>query len=68
VAFDADSVEPGELAVFMPEPAGLRLAEIEELFACVAGTSRIAGLGFSGLVQDAGNGPKLARLASALGL
>jgi arginase len=68
VAFDADSVEPGELACFMPEPDGLRLAEIEELLAEVASRKRIAGLGFTGLVRDAANEPKLARLANALGL
>jgi arginase family enzyme len=68
VAFDADSVEPDELAVFMPEPDGLRLAEVEELLAEVASRKRIAGLGFTGLLRDAANEPKLARLASALGL
>ena len=68
VAFDADSVEPGELAVFMPEPDGLRLDEIEELFRGIAGRTRIAGLGFTGLVPAVENEPKLARLASALGL
>jgi arginase len=68
VAFDADSVEPGELAVFMPEPDGLRLAEVEQLLAEVASRKRVAGLGFTGLVRDAGNEPKLARLANALGL
>ena len=68
VAFDADSVEPGELAVFMPEPDGLRLSEVEELFASISGQARIAGLGFTGLARSPENGPKLARLASALGL
>ncbi len=68
VAFDADSVEPGELAVFMPEPDGLRLAEIEALFADLATRTRVAGLGFTGLVRDDANEPKLARLATALGL
>ena len=67
VAFDADSVQPGELAVFMPEPDGLRLAQVEELFGRIAGQARIAGLGFTGLAPDEENGPKLARLASALG-
>jgi arginase len=68
VAFDADSVEPGELAVFMPEPDGLRVDEVEQLFRDVAARTRIAGLGFSGLVRDDSNDAKLARLASALGL
>ena len=31
VALDCDSFDPGELAVFMPEPDGLRLDEVEEL-------------------------------------
>jgi arginase len=68
VALDADAAEPGELAVFMPEPDGLRLGELEELLRDVAGRTRIAGLGFTGLVRDPANEPKLARLASALGL
>ena len=68
VAFDADSVEPGELAVFMPEPGGLLLAEVEELLRDVASRTRVAGLGFTGLVRDAANDPKLSRLAAALGL
>jgi arginase len=68
VALDADSVEPEELAVFMPEPDGLRLAQVEELLREVAARKRIAGLGFTGLVRDAANEPKLARLASSLGL
>ena len=68
MAFDADSVEPGELAVFMPEPDGLRLEEVEQLLRDLAARKRIAGLGFTGLVRDAANEPKLARLATALGL
>jgi arginase len=68
VAFDADSVEPGELAVFMPEPDGLRLGEVERLFAEIAARTRVAGLGFTGLLDDPDNEPRLARLADALGL
>ena len=68
VAFDADSVEPGELAVFMPEPGGLRVEELEELLREIASRTRVAGLGFTGLVRDPANEPKLAGLASALGL
>ena len=68
VALDCDSVEPGELEVFMPEPEGLSLTELEELLRDVAARTRIAGLGFTGLVRDPVNEPKLARLATALGL
>ena len=67
VALDCDSFDPDELAVFMPEPDGLRLAEVEELLAEVAKRTRVAGLGFTGLVRDAENEPKLARLAAAVG-
>jgi arginase len=68
VALDCDAVEPGELAVFMPEPDGLALTEIERLLAEIAESTRIAGLGLTGLVADPANEPKLARLCSALGL
>jgi arginase len=64
-AFDADVVEPGELSVFMPEPDGLRLAEVEALLEDLSSRTRVAGLGFTGLVRDSANEPKLARLASA---
>ena len=68
VALDGDGVEPSELAVFMPEPNGLHLDEVEQLLRAVAERSRIAGLGFSGLLPDPANAPKLVRLANALGL
>ena len=37
VALDCDVFEPGELAVFMPEPGGPSLADVEQLLARVAG-------------------------------
>lgn len=68
VALDCDALEPGELTVFMPEPGGLTLDEVEELLRDVRSRARVAGLGFTGLAEDSANGPKLARLAAALGL
>ncbi|MEO5574630.1 MAG: arginase family protein [Gaiellaceae bacterium] len=68
VALDCDSFDPGELAVFMPEPGGLRLADVEQLLSDLAARTRVAGLGFTGLVRDDANEPKLTRLAIALGL
>jgi arginase len=65
IALDCDSVEPGDLAVFMPEPDGLALDELERLLREVASTGRVVGAGFTGLVADAANEPKLARLAAA---
>ena len=40
VALDCDAVEPAELEVFMPEPAGLRLDEVEPLLRDVAARPR----------------------------
>jgi len=68
VALDCDALEPGELAVFMPEPHGLALVEVERLLAELAEATRVAGLGLTGLVADPANEPKLARICTALGL
>ena len=68
VALDCDAFDPSELDVFMPEPDGLRLADVEALLAELASRRRVAGLGFTGLVRDPANEPKLARLATAAGL
>ena len=63
---DGDSVEPGELAVFMPEPDGLRLEQLEQTLQDVASRTRVAGLGLTGLVPDPANEQKLVRLCTAL--
>ena len=68
VAFDADVVEPRELTVFMPEPDGPMLDEIEQLFRSLQGRAVVVGAGFTGLAPDPANVPKLERLAAALGL
>jgi arginase len=68
VAFDADVARPGELTVFMPEPGGPRLDALEAQLREVAARARVAGVGFTGLLRDPANEPKLARLAAALGL
>jgi hypothetical protein len=58
-------VEPSQLDVFMPEPDGLELGELEAL---LAGIPRPLGAGFTGLRASARNEQALARLALALGL
>ena len=68
VALDCDSVEPGELDVFYPEPGGLGLDELEALLRDLSGRHRVAGAGLTGLVAAPRNEAKLARLCSALGL
>jgi arginase family enzyme len=68
VAFDADVVDPPELDVFMPEPHGLRLAQVNSLFRHLAARGPVLGLGFSGLRRSERNVEPLTRLAAALGL
>ena len=68
VALDCDVLEPGELAVFMPEPGGPSSSEVEEILRSVASQARVVGAGFSGLAPDPANVPTLERFAAALGL
>ena len=67
VALDCDVLDPGELAVFFPEPAGRPLDELEQLLARVRDSGKLVGAGFTGLAPDPANVEKLGRLAAALG-
>jgi arginase len=68
VALDVDSLDPGEITSFMPEPDGLSLDEVERLFADLRARSTIVGAGLSGLAPDPDNVKRLERLTHALGL
>ena len=65
VAVDCDAVDPPELDVFMPEPDGMTLDDLEALLARLP---RPVGAGFTGAVPSARNEDALARLGHALGL
>ncbi len=65
VALDCDVIEPGELDVFMPEPGGLPLDELESLLASLPSP---VGAGLTGLRSSPRNEQALARLGHALGL
>jgi len=67
VALDCDVLDPGELAVFMPEPGGPTLDEVERLLTDVRESRKLVGVGFSGLAPDPANVETLERLAAALG-
>jgi arginase family enzyme len=56
------------MVVFMPEPGGPSLADVEQLLAHVRETGNLAGAGFTGLAPDPANVEKLRRLTQALGL
>jgi len=66
VAFDADVLEPGEAAMFMPEPGGLTLDAAESLLRTIAREHAVVGAGFSGLRDDGRNVEPLVRLAAAV--
>jgi arginase family enzyme len=68
VALDADVFDPAELASFMPESNGLRVAEVERLFEEVRRGTTVLGAGLSGLRPDPRNIGPLERLTAALGL
>lgn len=67
VALDCDVFDPDALAVFMPEPGGPSLEEVERLLERVRESGKLVGVGFTGLAPDPANVEKLERLASALG-
>jgi len=67
VALDCDVLDPDELAVFMPEPDGPSLAEIEKLLGEVRESGKLVGAGLTGLAPDPANVEKLHRLTAALG-
>lgn len=65
VAVDGDAIEPAEVDAFMPEPAGLSLAELESVLAAIPAP---VGAGFTGFLASSRNEGTLARLGLALGL
>ena len=68
VALDADVLEPSEAAVFMPEPGGLTVEEVEAILVDVGERASVVGAGFTGLSFDSSNVEPFSRLAAALRL
>jgi arginase len=68
VALDLDVLRPGELSVFMPEPGGPTIAEVEGALHGIAASADVAGAGLTGLIHDPENERGLAHLVAALGL
>ena len=68
VALDCDVFEPGEVRSFMPEPDGLHVDEVAELFSLIGARGAVVGAGLTGLAPDPKNVEPLERLCSALGL
>jgi arginase len=68
VALDLDVLDPGEAAMFMPEPDGPRVDEIEASLREVVSHARLAGMGVTGHLADERNVPVVTRLLAAAGL
>jgi arginase len=68
VALDCDSLDESEVVSFMPEPDGLRVADVERIFRSLAERAPILGAGLSGLVPEQRNLAPLTRMLVALGL
>lgn len=66
VALDCDVFAPGELAVFMPEPGGPGIGDVERLFDELRARVTIAGAGITGLTPDPANVEPLERLTRNL--
>ena len=56
VAFDADVLDPAVVPSFVPEPAGLSLAQAADVLREVAACGPVVGAGVTGLVPDADPG------------
>jgi arginase family enzyme len=67
VALDFDAFEEDEVAAFMPEPDGLRLAEVEEALVSLREQKPIIGAGFSAMLPREENLGPISRLTTALG-
>ena len=67
VALDCDVFEPTEIGVFMPEPDGPTLIQVERMLGSIRTSGSVVGAGFSGLAPDPRNVEKLERLAATLG-
>jgi arginase len=67
VALDCDVFEPSVLSVFMPEPGGPSLADVEGVLIEARERFTVVGMGLTGLAPDPGNVEKLERLTTAAG-
>jgi len=67
VALDCDVFEPSERGMFMPEPEGPTLAQVERMLGGIRASGSVVGAGLSGLAPHPDDVHKLERLTAALG-
>jgi len=68
VALDLDVLDPSDAEVFVPEPHGASVDEIEAVLRAVVSRAPLAGIGVTGHVRDERNTPVVSRLLTAAGL
>ncbi|HSI97980.1 MAG TPA: arginase family protein, partial [Gaiellaceae bacterium] len=68
VALDVDVLDPEEAEVFVPEPGGPTVTEVEGVLREVASHAPVAGVGVTGHLRDERNLPVVMRLLAAVGL
>jgi arginase len=68
VALDLDVLDPGEAAVFFPEPDGRSIDEVEATLRRVVSRVPLAGIGLTGHLAEERNIPVATRLLAAAGL
>ena len=68
VALDLDVLDPSEAAVFVPEPQGPSVIEVEEILRDLVVRADVVGIGITGGLPDERNSPVAARLLAAAGL
>jgi arginase len=67
VALDCDVFDEGAIASFMPEPGGLDLHEVEELFADIHSRTTVIGMGLTGLAPREESVEPLTQLCRQIG-
>jgi arginase family enzyme len=65
VALDLDVLDPSAIAVFVPEPDGPTVGDVEAILRDVATRTGVAGIGVTGLLPDASNIHVVVRLLAA---
>jgi arginase len=68
IGLDVDVLDPGEAAMFMPEPDGPGVADVEAVLRSVGAATSVSGIGVTGLLPDPRNVPVITRLLAAAGL
>jgi arginase family enzyme len=68
VALDLDVLEPGEAHIFMPEPAGLSIADAEAVVREAAARAPVVGMGVTACLPVDENIAVIMRLVGAAGL